>query len=293
MKAAVGIDIGGSNVKAVRLVEGEIEEQTVRPTPETVAGILEAAADLATRLGSGLPLGVGLAGLVDHRRGVLVWAPHLPGAEVAVSAPLGEQLGVDVTVDNDANLASYGEHVAGGGRGTTLTITVGTGIGMGVVVDGEIFHGRAHAGEVGHMTVEPNGAPCPCGRRGCWETVVSGRRLTSDAVAVLGAGSDVSDLASAAVDGHPAAAARLDEAGRWLAWGIEALVLAFDPHEVVLGGGVAAVGDFLLGPVRQRLAATEGAERRRGTTVRVGILGPYAGAIGAAMAATRAHEGMT
>jgi len=291
MNAAVGVDIGGSRVKAVRLVEGEIEEQAVRPTPATVAGILEAAADLATRLGSGLPLGVGLAGLVDHRRGVLVWAPHLPGEEVAVSAPLGERLGVDVTVDNDANLASYGEHVAGGGRGTTLTVTVGTGIGMGVVVDGEIFHGRAHAGEVGHVTVEPNGAPCPCGRRGCWETVVSGRRLTSDAVAVLGAGSDVSDLVSAAVDGHPAAAARLDAAGRWLAWGIEALVLAFDPHEVVLGGGVAAAGDYLLDPVRRRLAATEGAGRRQSTTVRVGILGPYAGAIGAAMAATPAHEG--
>jgi glucokinase len=291
MKAAVGIDIGGSNVKAVRLREGEIEERAVRSTPTTFAAILEVASDMATGLGSGLPLGVGLAGLVDHRSGVLVWAPHLPGEEVAVSAPLGERLGVDVTVDNDANLASYGEHVAGGGRGTTLTVTVGTGIGMGVVVDGEIFHGRAHAGEVGHVTVEPNGAPCPCGRRGCWETLVSGRRLTSDAVAVLGAGSDVSDLVSAAIEGHPAAAARLAGAGRWLAWGIEGLVLAFDPDEVVLGGGVAAAGDYLLDPVRRRLAATEGAGRRRSTTVRVGILGPYAGAIGAAMAATRAHEG--
>ncbi|HJR92837.1 MAG TPA: ROK family protein [Acidimicrobiia bacterium] len=291
MTAAVGIDVGGSNLKAVRLVEGEVDVRERMPTPSTPDAILSAVAEVAARLGPGLPVGVGLAGLVDHLRGVLVWAPHLPGEEVAFAAPLRRRLGVDVTVDNDANLAALGEHEIGRRRGTTATLTIGTGIGLGIVVDGHIFHGAAHAGEVGHITVEPGGERCPCGRRGCWETRISGRRLDADAAEVLGPGAGAADLVDAARRGDRAAGARLDEAAGWLAWGIEALVLAYDPDEVVVGGGVAGAGNLLLEPVRRRLAATEGAGRRPSIPVGAGILGPDAGAVGAAMAAVRSSEG--
>lgn len=281
----VGVDVGGTFVKAILWSHG-VARRGQRRTPDTVEGMLEVVEETAESLGPGLPVGVGLAGLVDHRRGVLVWAPHLPGEEVEVRGVLEERLGVPVQVDNDANFAAVAEHRVGiaVGRDPVMMITLGTGIGMGMIARGKLFHGQAYAGEVGHITVEPNGEPCACGRRGCWETKVSGSRLEADAAVALGAGSTANDLVDAAYRGHREAAGRLAEAGEWLARGIETLVLALDPQLVVVGGAAAQAGDLLLAPVRRRLAHTEGS-RHRDSTVVAGILGPDAGAIGAAIAA--------
>lgn len=288
MTATVGIDVGGGTIKGVRRsATGATEDRHQEPTPATPVEILDAVAGLARRLGAGLPLGVGLAGLVDHREGSLVWAPHLPGESVAVARLLAERLGARPAVDNDANLAALAEHSALGGKGsgTTALITLGTGIGMGLVVDGKVFHGRRHAGEVGHVTVRSDGRLCACGRHGCWETEVSGRRLDADAVEVLGMGKSAPHLVAAAREGNPDAAARLRDAATWLALGVEAMVLGLDPDVVVIGGAVSQAGEMLLEPIRRRLARTEGAAHRETTDVRAGILGPYAGALGAAMAA--------
>lgn len=171
------------------------------------------------------------------------------------------------------------------GVGSVVLLTLGTGIGMGIVVDGRVYHGRAHAGEVGHITVEPGGLRCECGRRGCWETNVSGRRLDADAVAILGEGSVAADLVVAARQGHGPASTALAKAASWLAAGVEMVALALDPELVVVGGAAAQAGDLLLGPVRQRLAHTEGAGHRAPARVEAVVLGAEAGAVGAALLA--------
>ncbi|MFP3915911.1 MAG: ROK family protein [Actinomycetota bacterium] len=294
MRGAVGVDVGGSFVKAVRLDEGgAATERDIRATPRRWDGIMRTVSALASSLGAGLPLGVGLAGLVDHHRGVLVWAPHLPGQEVDVQDSLEQRLGVGVAVDNDANLAALAEHRLGAARGASsaLTLTLGTGIGLGVILEGRIYRGRAHAGEVGHVTVEPDGEECACGRRGCWETKVSGARLDSVAAALLGEGQVAADMVSAARAGDSPAVRAMEEAGEWLGRGIEALALAFDPEIIVVGGAAAAGGDLLLEPVRRHLSGTEGAGWRRLPDVAAGSLGPDAGAIGAALMAGEKSNG--
>lgn len=287
MTATVGVDVGGTFIKAVRRAgDGNIDRHLRRPTPRTAEGILDEVAETASTLGEGLAIGVGLAGLVDHDRGTLVWAPHLPGEGVEVAA-LSERLGAAVVVDNDANCAAVAEHRQGAARGAdhVVMLTVGTGIGMGLVIDGHIHRGRAHAGEAGHMTVDPDGARCACGRRGCWETKVSGLRLDGTALELLGEGTSAADLIDAARAGHPPAKAAVEEAGSWLGVGIETLVLALDP-DVVVVGGAAAQADLLLEPARRRLMRTEGAGHRAPPPVRAGILGPDAGAVGAAICAS-------
>lgn len=289
MIASVGLDVGGSFVKAVRRgPDGAIEERRRRPTPPTAGAMIDLMAELAASVGPG-PVGVGLAGLVDHERGVLVWAPHLPGEDLEVGDMLSERLDRRVFVDNDANYAAVGEHRQGAARDASevMMLTLGTGIGMGLVAGGRVHRGRGHAGEVGHMTVDTSGDTCVCGRLGCWETRVSGARLAADAVSLLGPGRDGSQLLAAARSGHRAAGDAVDEAANWLALGIESLVLALDPEVVVVGGAVMAdSGEVLLEPVRRRLAGTEGAIHRSPLPVRAGILGGDAGAIGAAICAS-------
>jgi glucokinase len=284
----IGVDVGGSFIKAVLLdEEGSIQDRFGTETPATAAGILDEIVKACTRLGPGLSAGVALAGLVDHSRGVLVWAPHLPGVEVPVAERLADRLGRPVAVDNDANLAALAEHRLGAGRDCTemLMLTLGTGIGMGIITGGEVIRGRAHAGEIGHVVVDPEGRRCVCGRSGCWETVVSGGRLDADAVEVIGPQATASDLVRSAREGDSAAAERLASAAEWLAHGIEALVLALDPEVVVVGGAASLAGDVLLGPARSRLSHTEGAEHRPLCAVRAGILGADSGAVGAALSA--------
>lgn len=288
---AVGIDIGGTSMKGVRLEDGRVVGRADQPTAREAADLVDAVEALARALGKGLPVGVGAAGLVDHTNGVLVWAPHLPGQNLDLAGPLAARLAVPVVVDNDANLAALAEHRLGAAAGAdpVLMITLGTGIGLGIVIGGEIFRGRGHAGEAGHITVDPHGEACACGRRGCWETLVSGGKLDRDARRLLGPGSSASDLVAAARGGDEAAAKALAEAGHWLARGIEALVLVFDPAAVVVGGAAAGAGDFLLDPVRELVARTEGAPHRDPVFLTTGILGSDAGAIGAAICA--AEEG--
>ncbi len=292
----IGVDVGGTKIGGVRLRDDRLEESTDVPKPESE--VVEAVAGVIGSLQTAdtTAVGLGMAGLVRWPEGIFVWGPHVPGVDLGLKADLTERLGLPVVVDNDANLAALAEVRMGAARGRShvVMLTLGTGIGCGLVFAGTIYRGHSFAGEAGHMTMLPDGPLCACGRRGCWETLVSGSTL-DDAARRLGlVGSSGrqpggAELVAAALAGDVAALAVVTEAGHWLGRGIANIVALLDPEVVVIGGAVSAAGDLLLNPARTSIAsALEGAEHRPPVDVVPAGLGPRAGAIGAALLAQEA-----
>lgn len=254
--------------------------------------------------------GVGIPGLVDAEQKVRI-APNLKGLEgVSLGALLSEHLGrPPAWAGNDATAAAWGEYRLGAGRGSSdmLMVTLGTGIGGGIVLGGRLVEGtNRFAGEFGHMTVDPEGPPCPCGRRGCWERYASGAglgRLAREAaqagqapglVALAGDPEAVrgEHVSAAAAAGDPEASQILWRFARWVALGLANLVCAFDPDTVVLGGGLVGAGERLLGATRAHLADLLSTwPVPRAPVVALASLGPAAGAVGAALLASASAGG--
>jgi glucokinase len=301
---AVGVDVGGTKCLAVALESGRIVGECRVPTPVGEESVLDAIADAATTVaGAGriLGVGVGVPGLVD-RAGVLRFAPNLPGVnDLPIAAELESRLGLPVKADNDATCAAWGERQLGAAQGydDVVLVTLGTGIGGGIVAAGRLVRGaNGFAGEVGHMVIDANGSPCPCGQRGCWERYASGGglgRLGQRAAAegraprvLARAGGDPElvrgeHVTMAAAEGDAGAQAVLAELGWWVAQGLANLANVFDPQAFVLGGGLVEAGELLLDPVRAAFTGLlTGASYRPPVAIVPATLGEHAGAIGAA-----------
>lgn len=318
-----GVDVGGTKVLGVALTgECAVVADSRVPTPqrslapgqlgpptgqravaEAVASVVR---DLRQRCGPG-PVGVGLPGMLD-RSGVLRFAPNLLGATGAdMRAALTERLGeAPAYLDNDANCGALGELTLGAAQGCreVLMVTLGTGIGGALILDGKV-QGGAHgmAGELGHMVVDPTGPRCPCGNRGCWERYASGAglaRLARDAALAGGldgalalAGGDPElvrgeHVARAAAAGDPGSLAVIETLGWWIALGLANLVAVTDPERIVVGGGLAEVGELLFAPTRRAFVSlVEGGPTRPVVPIVHAALGERAGAIGAAVGALR------
>jgi glucokinase len=302
----VGIDVGGTKAQGVALdADGVVLLTANRATPrghDSLGPLLDVLADLADELGCVDEIGIGVPGLVT-RDGVLRAAPNLDGvADFAIGEQVADRLGVVAAVDNDATCATVAEWQLGvaAGRREVILVTLGTGIGGGMVADGTVHRGaNGFAGEFGHMIVDPDGPPCPCGRRGCWERYASGSglaMLARDAAAggrlrdvVRHAGGDPQavrgeHVQAAARTGDPEALAVVDEFARWVALGLSNLTNAFDPEMFVLGGGLAAGADLYLEPIVRWFGEfLYQPELRPMPAVEFARWGPLAGAVGAAL----------
>jgi glucokinase len=295
----VGVDVGGTKVLAVELAGdgGDLVVVSSAQVPmpgrsASVAEVEEAVARAALDVAAGRPLsgvGVSAAGLVDRAGERVRFAAHLPWRDAPVRDRLAERIGVPVVLNNDANCAAHAELVAGALRGVSsaLLVTVGTGIGGAVVVDGRVVRGaNGMAGEFGHVRVVPDGLPCECGLRGCWEQYCSGRALERAVRTALGSHRDGPEVERLARDGDPVARQAFASVGAWLGVGIAGLVSAFDPERVVVGGGVSAVGDLLLEPARRALLdSLQATSHRELPSLAATRFGPEAGAVGAALRA--------
>ena len=313
MSLACGIDIGGTKIAGgVVDDDGNVLEKL---RVESRAGDVEAMEDtvvgLVTELSSRHELtavGVGVAGYVDHARARVLIAPNLDWRDVDLKADLEQRIDVPVVIENDANAAAWGEFQYGAGADVEnlLLVTVGTGVGGGLVTDGKLGRGGfGVAAEIGHLRVVPDGIPCPCGQRGCFEQYASGSALEREtraaaaadpeaAVAVLelagGRAEDIDGpmITQAAGEGDEFSLARLADLGGWLGEGIASLCTVLDPAVVAVGGGVAAAGEMLLAPLRASFEEhLPGREYRPLAEIRAATLGNTAGLIGAADLARR------
>ena len=307
MSLACGIDVGGTKIAGGVVDEtGTILEELRVESPATDVPAIEAAIEkLVTELRTRHPIeavGVGAAGYIDKARAVVLFAPNLAWRDLDLKADLERALDLPVVVENDANAAAWGEFQYGAGHDVDdlLLVTVGTGVGGGVVLDGSLYRGAFGVGaEIGHMRVVPDGILCGCGNRGCFEMYASGSALVREARTAARSSLLAADLleraggdadaitgpliTDAARDGDTFAVEQLSALGRWLGEGIASLTAVLDPAVVVIGGGVSAADELLLGPARAAFAAQlTGRGHRPMLEIRKARLGNRAGLIGAA-----------
>src|SRR5829696_422023 len=281
----VGVDLGGSNVRGVLVdVAGSAVSELAEPTSGRDAEtVVSQVGGLARRLAvqAGVEwrevagVGVGVPGVVGRGTGTLEMAPNLPPfGDVDLAEALGLELGTDVAVDNDVNMATVGEHILGLGDGVDefAFLAIGTGVGMGIVSNGRLLHGtRGAAGEIGDLRLSDDRT---------LEEVAGGagvaarwaRRTGTDGVTAV-------DVYAAAEAGDRAAREVIEEQVASVALAVAAVRAVLDPELVVIGGGIGSRAGFV-GLVREEV-------RRLGAAVRIerSALGERAGLVGAAEAA--------
>lgn len=308
----IGIDVGGTTAKAGVVDEaGQILYKSScktgieRDFEDIAADMAELCRHIVRESGHEMAevaaVGVGIPGEQSPKTGLVAFCNNLGWVDVPLMQRLRAALGLPVYVDNDANVAALAESAFGASRDvkSSILITLGTGVGGGIVRDQRI-HTGAHGvgGEIGHMVVVVDGEPCNCGHRGCWEKYASataiirmGRALMEekpDCALARQMGGDAANLnAKAVLDlakaGDADCAGIFETYVKYLCVGLANLINIYDPDMLVLGGGVAHAGDFLLDAVRAALGDYVYCPALSWARVELARLGNDAGIIGAAM----------
>jgi glucokinase len=302
----IGIDLGGTNLK-VGLVDqsGRVLASRMCPThgekgPQhfvnSVANLVEAllVQEQLNRT-SIVGAGVGSPGPLDLKTGTLLKTANLPWVNVPLRDLMSSRLQAPIVMDNDANAAAYGEFWCGGHRGcrNLVLLTLGTGVGSGVILHGQVLHGHFdNAGELGHMIVAPNGLECPCGQRGCLEAYSSAGALTRRFEHAVQASEqsgatrvpevDAKTITNFARQGDALCRRLWDEACYYLGIACINIQHAYNPELILLGGGMADAGDFLLNAVRLHVSANQWHLHDDFPRIELARLGSDAGLIGAA-----------
>lgn len=288
--AAIGIDIGGTNLRAARISQtGEILERLCEKVTVRDAGVVLARiGELARALDrpNVVAIGLGVPGRVDARRRAVLSGGYVDLSSVPLARGVEQATGRPVIIDNDGNMALVAEIAVGAARGreNVVMFTIGTGIGGAIVLEREIVRGRMAAGQLGHITVEMDGARCACGRSGCVETLSSGtalRRLIDEAG--LPAETQAADLLERAAAGDGEAAGLMLRWVRPLRAAIDSVIAAFDPELVLLGGGLGQAA-------RAALTVVPALAPWYQCPVEAAALGDDAGVIGAGLCALIEHR---
>lgn len=247
-------------------------------------------------------ISIAAAGAIDAPRGIITLSPNLPGwRDIPLRDIIRERLGIKTWLINDTNAAALAEHQLGAGQGikNLLYLTVGTGIGGAVILGGRLYTGASgSAGEIGHMTIDANGLRCKCGNIGCLETLASGTAVAREAIRRVsrGEGSSLSEIVAGRIGSitaeHVAMAARdgdclaldvINKAATYLGVGLVNLVNIFNPEMIIIGGGLAKMGDLLLSPARQVVREKAFPVSAEAVCILPTQLGDDAGILGAAI----------
>jgi glucokinase len=253
----LGIDIGGTKTDAVAVTDsGEVAHRERLTTGFGSTAVVETALEAINGVAklSGLnaaefeSIGIGIPGIVDNASGYVRHAVNLGFDELGLGDLLAARLGARVRIENDVTAAAFGAYSLLGISSSMAYLNLGTGIAAGIVIDGKLWRGaRGTAGEIGHIPVDPNGELCPCGQRGCLETVASGSSISrawssTDPHPAL-------ELFDAADAGDAKAIAIRSRLATGVASAVRLLILTTDVETVVIGGGLSHLGDRLLGDV--------------------------------------------
>ncbi len=308
----IGIDLGGTEIKYGLVdVRQQIIQERSRPTnvdqgPERViANLVEVGRELM-EFGDVVAVGIGSPGPLSPTSGIIYRSANLPGWEnVPLRDRVSEALRRPVAMDNDANVAAYGEYKCGGGASDDMVlITLGTGVGTGAIVNGEILHGHfENASEWGHMIVAVDGRACNCGQRGCLESFASATGITKQISEAIQAGERTSladvwtrknsisteDVTAAVQAGDILANRVWKIVCTYLAVACVNMQHALNPARIVLGGGMAASGSLLLEPVRSEFRRLTW-KHDDAPVISLARLGNKAGLLGAAMLARQAVD---
>ncbi len=314
---ALGIDLGGTKtlVSVVDVASGEVIASARKRTRAERGQdfVSQRTIELATtaiedaKLPDGaqiLAIGVGAAGQIDRKNGIVVDAPNLGVHDMHLGDILGKQFGKPVYVGNDVEVAAQGEYLYGAGKGYNnfVCMFVGTGIGSGIVSNGKMYTGlTGTAGEVGHMTIQAGGRICGCGSLGCLEAYASRTAITKSIMADIhhGRASVLSDdaqkqlkegdtvirsgiLADAIAHKDELVIEKVTEAANYLGYGIASVLNFYNPDAVILGGGVIEAIDLLYETAVHRAHTTALSEPAKKTPILRAKLGDFSGVVGAA-----------
>ena len=309
----IGIDIGATHVDyLVTDFACQVLYEMEKPFDITVSPDLglaqidgylrEMLAELSLDFSDVLEIGVGIPGPVVAERGLVISPPLMPGWDnYPIRAHLEEIWKLPVSLNNDAELGALGEWAYGAGRGERhlAYIKVGSGVGAGLLLDGKIFRGATgSAGEIVHTTIRENGPLCTCGNHGCLETLAGGKAIARQAIEAVQAGRrtvmasiepvnriTARDVAEAARRGDLVAQQIMKDAGMYLGIAIASLVNLFNPNMVVVGGGIAQMGDLLLQPIRQVVQQRSLRSSAQAVRINTAVLGRRSSSMGAVVQA--------
>ena len=270
MRSAIGIDIGGTNIKIILVQEsGDIITNITEPTPNGHGESSEKIKDMLVKAlknilndnDNVIGIGFGVAGIIDRKNGIVVESPNIPSINgFRIKETFEKEFSLPVIVENDANTYAYAEKWIGTGKNLSnfIVLTLGTGLGGGIIYKGELFEGAA---EIGHMVVEPEGRFCPCGSFGCLESYASGRAVVDRTISSLEKGGksilkDYSDgnfykitpehVYKSAIEGDSLGREVFREVGKYLGIGIANLVNIFSPEAIIIGGGLIGAWDLFI-----------------------------------------------
>ncbi len=303
-KLTLGVDVGGTNIKTVLVnSRGDVLATLKRPTlarmgkEALIERLVLTLRDTVEEYGAAMRdiagVGIGFAGPLDARTGIVFNPPNLPGwLNVPLRDILRQRLKMPVALDNDANLVAMGEYWKGAGMGakSLVCLTLGTGVGGGIILDGRIWHGSSGtAGEIGHMTVVRNGRRCACGNRGCLEVYASSKGLVFRMRELL-KGKKVGryekvtpeNIERWALSGDRQAKRAIRDTGIILGVAIAGIANILNPDVVVVGGGISKIGDLLFDPIRKEVEKRAFPQAVEGLKIVKAELEDIAGAIGAA-----------
>jgi glucokinase len=292
----MGLDLGGTNIKvAVLESAGGAAPPEVMATAQSLTHadrgpqgvtdrLIEVGLETIEDVGPVDAAGLGVPGLFEPDTGRIVLFPNLPGPWRGHSLrdPVARGLGVPTALINDARAFVLAEGTVGAGRGshTLVGLTLGTGIGGGIMIDGHVHLGEfGTGGEVGHQIVVPDGPLCGCGNHGCVEALAR-----ADTLAALAGQPDVATVYRRAADGDEACLAAINTVATYVGIGLANVVTLLGPSCIVIGGGIVASGELVLGPIREAMRSHVTLAPADEVAVVAAELGNWAGAIGAALA---------
>lgn len=309
---AIGIDIGGTNLRAAVIsARGEVIKKTKEPTGgDVLESLQKIISSLYTGVGIDLQqdvagIGIGVAGLVDRKKGVVLLSPNLHAVEgINFVESLQKQFKVPVFIENDANAAALGEKWMGAGRGFNnfVLLTLGTGIGGGIVYEGRL---AAVAAEIGHMSINTDGEKCPCGNYGCLELYAAARAMKARAVSALEKDAKsllrewckgsfykltAEDIYKSALEGDNLARDILKDTGRHLGIGFANIINIMSPEAIILAGGLVGAWEIYVQEAIKEASKRTFKSLFDSVKIIPSLLGDDAGIIGSAKLVFEGHE---